>query len=217
MLIAAAASRGLHVSHPEVIGIRADDMNGLAKAQLDLESIAVELEHLQGLECRIRGQQEYGSAHRVVHDTEAHDAPDRSPHQVEHAVADRDIALAINRTGGADEGRVVLGEIFEANLVAVDFWSPLATTRRLGCGQIGHCVALGAREQLMSVGQKRRDDFAAGVVGVGNEQHLAVPGACYRKQQRHELVQKRSGIPAGKHQTFEGLAEFNKPAELTAA
>ena len=105
----------------------------------------------------------------MIHDTEAHDAPDRSPHQVQHAVSHRDIALAINRTGGADEGRVVLGEIFEANFFTVDFWLSLATMLRLGHGQIGHGVALGTRWQLMPVGQKGRDDLAAGLVGVGNE------------------------------------------------
>ena len=112
VLVATAASHWFHVGHPEMIGIRADDMDGLAKAQLDLESVAVELKHLQWLEGRIRGQQEYGSAHWVVHDTETHDAPDRSPHQIEHAVAHRDIALSIDGTGGAEEGPVVLGEIF---------------------------------------------------------------------------------------------------------
>ena len=50
ILVASAAAHRLHVGHPEVIGVGAEDMNGLAKAELDLESIPVELEDLQGLE-----------------------------------------------------------------------------------------------------------------------------------------------------------------------
>ena len=76
-------------------------MNGLAKSQLDLGPLAVELKNLQWLQGRIRSQQEYSSTHQVVHDTKSHDASDRSPHQIEHAVAHRDIALAVDWTGGA--------------------------------------------------------------------------------------------------------------------
>ena len=50
ILVAAAAAHRLHVGHPEVIGVGAQDMNGLAKAEFDLESITVELQDLQGFE-----------------------------------------------------------------------------------------------------------------------------------------------------------------------
>jgi len=101
VLVSTATAHWFQVGYPETIRIRADHMNGLAKSQLDLGPLAVELKNLQWLQGRIRSQQEYSSTHQVVHDTKSHDASDRSPHQIEHAVAHRDIALAVDWTGGA--------------------------------------------------------------------------------------------------------------------
>jgi hypothetical protein len=85
ILLAAAAVHRLHAGHPEVIGVGAQDMNGLAKAELDLEAVAIELQHLQRLEGKVRAEQEDGSACWVVNDDEAHDAGHGSPHEVQGA------------------------------------------------------------------------------------------------------------------------------------
>ena len=63
VLVTTATAHWFQVGHPEMIRIRADHMNGLAKSQLDLEPLAVELKHLQWLQGRIRSQQEYSSTH----------------------------------------------------------------------------------------------------------------------------------------------------------
>lgn len=57
VLIATAAPNGLHIRHPEVIGIGTHDMHGLTKAKLDLEAIAVKREYLQRLKRQVGTQQ----------------------------------------------------------------------------------------------------------------------------------------------------------------
>ena len=91
-MIATAATHGLHVHHPEVVGISTDDMNGLAKAKFDLESVAVKLQHLQWFEAKVGTQQEYRPAHRVVDDHKAHNVSDRSPPQIQDPPAYDDIS-----------------------------------------------------------------------------------------------------------------------------
>jgi hypothetical protein len=41
ILVAITATQGFHPAHPEVIGIGAQDMNGLTKSQFDPEAVAV--------------------------------------------------------------------------------------------------------------------------------------------------------------------------------
>ena len=51
--IAIATAQRFHSGHPEMVGIGTEDMNGLPKAQLNFESIPVELKGLQRSEGEI--------------------------------------------------------------------------------------------------------------------------------------------------------------------
>src|SRR5678815_3338961 len=114
VLVASAAANRLHVGHPEVIGVGAQDMNGLAKAEFDLESIPVELQDLQWLERKVRAEQEDGSARRMVNDHEAHDAGHGSPKEVQGAIAYEHAILAIDWARCARELTLVASEFLEA-------------------------------------------------------------------------------------------------------
>ena len=127
----------------------------------------------------------------MVNNTKAHDTPNRFPQQIQHTKSDHDIALTIDRAGSAGKSAIVAGQILQANLLAVDAWSPFAPIFELGHWQVRHSVGFGARDQMMPAVQKRRNDLATGVIGIGHQHHGSVPDACYRKQQRYELVEQR--------------------------
>ena len=68
----------------------------------------------------------------MVNDHEAHDAGHGSPHEVQGAIANEHVILAIDRARCAGELTLVPSEVLHANLLAVDSWSPLAAAHRLG-------------------------------------------------------------------------------------
>src|ERR1017187_4082821 len=74
ILVAITATQGFHPAHPEVIGIGAQDMNGLTKSQFDPEAVAVEQEYFERIEGEVCGKQEKGAAMGMAYDHEADDA-----------------------------------------------------------------------------------------------------------------------------------------------
>ena len=71
VLISLTTADWLHRHHPEVVGIRTDHMNGLAKADLDLEAVAVKGKDLQRRQGQIGTEQEKRAAHQMLDDHEA--------------------------------------------------------------------------------------------------------------------------------------------------
>ncbi len=71
--------------------------------------------------------------------------------------------------------------------MAVDFWSPLATMRWLGHGQLGHGVALGTRN-----GEQKRDELVQKRSGVPVGEHQAFVHA---RGQRHSSHLPRHAPP----------------------
>ena len=109
-----------------------------------------------------------------MHDHKTYHAPHRTPHQIEHAITQRDIVLAVDWTGCAGESAVVFGRIFKANFFAIDARPALSETLDRWNRQISHGIALGPRDQVMALIQQWRDDLATGVVSVGDKQHRAL-------------------------------------------
>ena len=100
VLIAIAPAQGLQAFHPEVIAVGTEDMHSLAKAHLDPEPVAVELKDFEGREGEVRGEQKDGAAMRMADNDEADHAASRTPHEVQAAVAERHIVLAVDGAGG---------------------------------------------------------------------------------------------------------------------
>ena len=75
------------------------DVLKLITGHFSLKALTTQGDELEPLLGCFRKSHGFGSAPRVMHDTKAHDAPDRSPHQIQNTVAHDDIALAIDRTG----------------------------------------------------------------------------------------------------------------------
>src|SRR5665213_1376878 len=87
ILVAITATQGFHPAHPEVIGIGAQDMNGLTKSQFDPEAVAVEQEYFERIEGEVCGKQENGAAMGMAYDHEADDARGRTPDQIQATIA----------------------------------------------------------------------------------------------------------------------------------
>ena len=66
VLLAVTSAQGLHGAHPKVVPVGANDLDGLAEAQLDFEPVAVELDDLERCQGEVRGEEENGSADWVV-------------------------------------------------------------------------------------------------------------------------------------------------------
>src|ERR1035437_726375 len=81
------ATHRFHPAHPEVIGIGAQDMNGLTKSQFDPEAVAVEQEYFERIEGEVCGKQENGAAMGMAYDHEADDARCRTPDQIQATIA----------------------------------------------------------------------------------------------------------------------------------
>lgn len=138
----------------------------------------------------------------MMHDHKPDEVSDGAPQQIDATVAHGDIILAIDGTGCGGKGSIVLGEILEADLVAVESRPTFAAARRGRRRRVGNRIAFGARHQMMPLGQERANYLATRIIRIRDEHHLAIPDPCYRKQQRHQFVQQGSGVPVGKHQAF---------------
>ena len=202
VLIAIAPPQGLHALHPEVIAVGTEDMHGLAKAHLNPESVAVELKYFEGGEGEVRGEQKDRAAIRMANDDEADESANRSPHEVQTVVAQRHIAFAIDGTGCVGEGGFVLCEVLEANLCPVDFGSSPLAAQRCRHLEVGDGVAFGTCHKLMSLAEQREHKLAAAVVGISDENYLAIPDARDREEQRNELVEQGPVVSIGEHETL---------------
>ena len=92
--------------------------------------------------------------------------------------------------------------MLEADLFSVNPWSAPSAMRGRGYRQVGHRVALGPGYELMPVAEQLGDELAAGVVGIGQEQNLAIQNAGHGQQQDRQLIEQGSGIAVGENQPF---------------
>src|ERR1019366_3561281 len=115
----------------------------------------------------------------MMHDHKPDDVSDRAPQQIDAAIAHGYIILAIDGTGGGSKGGIVRGEVFEADLVAVDSRPTFAATRCVGHRQVSNRVAFGTSQEMMPFGQEGANDLATGVIRIGDEHYRAVPNAGY--------------------------------------
>ena len=79
VLVAADARQSRHGRHPEVIGIRANDSEGLLEGHFNLESQAIDSDDVQGGQGQVRAHQEDGAATGMEDHDEADEDADRAP------------------------------------------------------------------------------------------------------------------------------------------
>src|ERR671910_2076085 len=120
-----------------MIGVGAQPVNRLSEADLDLEAMAVDLDDFEGLERDVGGQEEDDSAVGMLDEDEADDSADGPPEEIRHAITEGDAVLAIDGAGGGLEGRVVLCEVLEADLSAVQPRSAATSACWLRGGVVG--------------------------------------------------------------------------------
>jgi hypothetical protein len=104
MLIAIVATQRLHISHPEVIGERTDQSNGLFEAVLDFEAQCVQANDLDGIQRGIGAHEQAVPSAGMNHGDEAHELADRTPQKIARTVVDHDVVLAIDRAWGTSHG-----------------------------------------------------------------------------------------------------------------
>ena len=202
VLVAVAALQWLHSAHPEVVGIGTQDVNGLTEPEFDSESVTVEHEDLEWGKCGVGGKQEDGAAMGMAHDHEAHDTCRRAPDQIQGTVAQGHVVFAVDGAGRCNECGIILGKLLETNLFPIDSWPAPSTILGRGDRQVSHRVALGPGYELMPFGEQLSDELAAGVVGIGHEQNLAIQNAGDGEQQDRQLIEQGSGIAVGENQPF---------------
>src|SRR4030042_250443 len=95
---------GCHGLHPEVIAVGADDVQGLAEADFDFESIPVQGDDVERVHGGIATEQEQHAAGGMEDDDETGHAPNGPPQQVDAAVGQLDFGFSVNGAGGGDEG-----------------------------------------------------------------------------------------------------------------
>jgi len=103
ILISLSAAAGLHGGHPEMVCITSHDMHGLPEAQLDFEAVAIEQDDFHRLQSQIGGQQEDGAAQRMMDDNKTHQPSRRPPQQIDGAIVQRNILLAIDGAGRGEK------------------------------------------------------------------------------------------------------------------
>ena len=110
VLVAAAASHGLHVGHPEVVAERADQPHRLLERMFDLEAQAVEPNDFDRGQRSVGAHQQAGASGGMDHRDEAHQPAGRAPQQVAYLVDD-DLALAVDGTFGLFEALGIIQQV----------------------------------------------------------------------------------------------------------
>jgi len=145
-------------------------MDGLFERDLDLEADAIGLDDVQGFQRQIGAHQDFTSPCGMADQDEAHNDADGAPDQIEHAVAQGDARLAIDRTGRLGEGTGFVIPCPQPDFFAVETWPPPSARHRRFRQTVGDGVESDADDQVPARTQKRHNDLGGGVVGVGNQQ-----------------------------------------------
>ena len=95
-LVAADGAYRRHISHPEVIGIGADAVDGLLEGHFDFESQAIEADDVERSQGRVGAHQQDGAALGVEYGDEADEDAGGAPQQVGGAELELEILVAID-------------------------------------------------------------------------------------------------------------------------
>lgn len=215
-LIAGAAADGLHIHHPEVIGPDADGMESVLEGDLDFEAKGVEPDNLGSGERQVGGHEDQAAAGRMDDGDKTNHAASRSPEQIAGGPLQGDVGLAVSGTGHRLKDRIE--ELTQANLPTVNQRTSAhaATGRRRPLE--GASVFADAGNELTARGEEPPDDFAAGIIRVGDQEHRL--GQLQLSQQQQELVEERAPVAVAENEPLvnpraegNGVIELPDPAE----
>ena len=103
VLIALAPVQGGHGGHPEVVGISAEVVDGLPETGLNFEAPAVEADDVQWGHGQVGAEEDPASAGGVDDPDKAYQLSQGAPEQIAAQVAESDLPVIVERTGGAWE------------------------------------------------------------------------------------------------------------------
>ena len=119
MLVAGTARPGFHGRHPEVITVGSNGVDGLFERHFDFEAYAVELDDLEGLQRKIRAQQDLAASLRMNDQDEPDANADRPPQEIHDTVAEGDIAFPIDGADRFGKEAVIIEKLFELHLASI--------------------------------------------------------------------------------------------------
>jgi len=127
ILIAVPSTQRFHCRHPEVISVRAQDVDCVAEAKLDSKSISVEQDDFQRLEGQVGGEKKDRASGGMVYDHEPDQMTDRAPEQIDAPILDGHVIFPVHGAGRRNKGAQLPSQILKTNLFAVDSWSAAAS------------------------------------------------------------------------------------------
>ena len=180
-------------------------MNGLFERCLDLEAIPVESNDTNWVETDISAQQDHFSAGWVVNQHEANEPTYRAPEQVDRAIENLHVTLAIDGALGGFEMLLLCPEIPQTDFIAIQPRTTTFLLSRTGRRTEGNDVASCSSDQVVPLLDQRKDDFPTGVLGIGKEigrlrQLLGDP-----KEEAGKLVEEGSLSGLGNRSSLDSL------------
>src|SRR5665213_448061 len=175
VLGAVAAPDGLHVLHPEMVGIGSKSMYGLFEAHFNFEPPAVEPDDVQRWHGEIGAKQHQSPATGVDHPDKADQGTQRTPTQIKSVIAQADAGFSIDRTWGFDKAIFDGEQIPELDLAAID-GAPSASFAFAGRGrEISDGIGAHPRDQMVAGHQQGAGEFGGGVISVSHDGRRLIP------------------------------------------
>lgn len=197
-LVAGAATDWLHVHHPKMIGPGADGVEGMFERELDLETQSVEADDLGGREREVGGHEDQATAGRMDHGDETHEAAGGTPQKITRSPLQDDVAFAVGGTGHGLEGRSE--KIAQTQLATVQARTAAAAAAGGRDRFESASVVPDPGNQMAILGEESADDFAAGVVRIGDQEDRL--GEVQLSQQQKEFVEEGALIAVAEDQAF---------------
>src|SRR4051794_27141781 len=117
--VAHAALLWIHGPHPEVTRLAAQNMQCRLESDFYFYAPAIEPDDVQRCQPKIGARQKAAAAPRMISQDEALDLSKRAPDQIDAAIADRHIRLAVERTGRLHELARVIEQPVQNDFLAV--------------------------------------------------------------------------------------------------
>ena len=205
-LISGASARDRsHLHHPEVIGVGSECVDSLFERCLDLEAIPVESQDANGVQAEISAQQDHFSTGGMFNQHEAYEPPYRAPEQVDRAIENLHVTLAIDGALSGLEMLLLCPEIPQTDFIAIQPRTTTFLLSRTGRRMEGNDVASCSSDKVVPLLDERKDDFPTGVIGIGKEigrlrQLLGDP-----KEEAGKLVEEGSLSGLGNRSSLDSL------------
>jgi len=199
VLVTIAAPDGVHIHHPEVVGPGAEGVEGLLEGDLDFEAQGVEANNLGRRERQIAGHEDKAAAGGMDDGDEAHKALGGAPEQIARGPPHADTLFAVS---GALHGlKWLFEQSAQTQLAAIEPWAAPPSPG------IGHNDSLESAGVVFAPGnevaapfEEPADDLAAGVIGVGDQEHGL--GQVHAGEEDQELIEQGALVAVAEYQSL---------------